>query len=128
MLEESFELMIDPKVNASGVSEEDITDQIAMQKQIVALISDAQTFQESLEQEVKKLKGVASKSDRLKKVEAALKALKTEDGAYPQPMLNDQIMYLYGMISDADQIPGKEAEIRYNELSDILIGIKKGLE
>ncbi|MFZ1751798.1 MAG: hypothetical protein WAU01_16485, partial [Saprospiraceae bacterium] len=128
VLEESFELMMDPKVKTSGISEKDISDQITMQKRIIALISEAQKYQESLEQEVKKLKGDATKADRLKKVEAALKSMKTEDGAYPQPMLNDQIMYLYGMIGDADQIPGKEAEMRYTELNEQFMGIKKGLE
>ena len=61
-------------------------------------------------------------------MENALKLLKTESGAYPQPMLNDQIMYLYGMINDADQLPGKEAEMRYDELTKEFEAIQKSLE
>jgi hypothetical protein len=40
----------------------------------------------------------------------------TAEGPYPQPMLNDQVSYLYSMITSTDQKPGKDAYMRYNEL------------
>jgi hypothetical protein len=54
---------------------------------------------------------------RLTMIESTLAELKTADLVYPQPMLTDQIAYLYNMISRADQAPGKEAEDRFEELS-----------
>jgi hypothetical protein len=44
-----------------------------------------------------------------------------------QPMLIDQIIYLYNMTDKADQIPGKEAEDRYFELKGIFSEIVSGL-
>jgi hypothetical protein len=35
-------------------------------------------------------------------------------------MLADQVSYLYNMINNADQAPGKEAEDRFEELMDAL--------
>jgi len=54
---------------------------------------------------------------RLTMIESTLAELKTADMVYPQPMLTDQIAYLYNMIARADQAPGKEAEDRFDELS-----------
>ena len=39
-----------------------------------------------------------------------------ENIAYPQPMLLDQIRYLYGMLTAADQPPGRDAYERFAEL------------
>jgi len=41
-----------------------------------------------------------------------------------QPMLIDQLKYLYNMVTKADQILGKDAYNRYNELSTRLKKIK----
>ena len=43
-------------------------------------------------------------------------------------MLNDHILYLYNMIGDADQIPGKEAKLRLEELSGMFEKIKMELK
>ncbi len=128
VLEQSFELQIDPRVKTAGVSEEDIDQQVAMQLKISAFITKARKYQDQLEVELKKIKDQKDQADRIKKVENALKLLKTESGAYPQPMLNDQIMYLYGMINDADQLPGKDAEMRFDELTKEFDNIQKSLE
>jgi hypothetical protein len=42
---------------------------------------------------------------------------------YPQPMLTDQISYLFNMINTADQAPGKEAEDRFEVLTTQLLEI-----
>jgi len=46
-----------------------------------------------------------------------LNQVKTADLIYPQPMLTDQVSYLYNMVSGADQAPGIEAADRLAELS-----------
>ncbi len=128
VLEQTFELISDPRVLESGVTQSHIEEQINLQKKISAFISEVQRYQTSLEEEAKSLKAANNTTDRLKKVEAAISHLKTGDGAYPQPMLNDQILYLYNMIGDADQIPGKEAELRLEELSGMFEKIKMELK
>ena len=50
-----------------------------------------------------------------------LDELKTADLVYPQPMLTDQIDYLFNMINTADQAPGKEAEDRFDVLTNKLL-------
>jgi len=128
VLEQGFELLIDPRVKAGGISETDIATQVAMQQKIGILLSESQKLQDTLEKEVKKLKVAKDRTSRVKKVEAALKQLKSESGAYPQPMFNNQITYLYNMIGNADQIPGKEAVLRFKELTEKFENIKKSLE
>jgi photosystem II stability/assembly factor-like uncharacterized protein len=128
VLEQTFELISDPRVLESGVTQSHIEEQINLQKKISAFISEVQRYQTSLEEEAKSLKSANNTTGRLKKVEAAISHLKTGDGAYPQPMLNDQILYLYNMIGDADQIPGKEAELRLEELSGMFEKIKMELK
>lgn len=128
MMEQSFELLIDPRVEASGVSSQNIQEQVAMQQKISGLITNANKLLDKLEDESKKLKSQNDISGRYKIIESAILQLKTDSGAYPQPMLNDQISYLYNMIGDADQIPGKEAEMRFEELSKIFEKIKRSLE
>ena len=54
-----------------------------------------------------------------------LDMLVTKQGTYMQPMLIDQMKYLYGMISKADQILGNDAYKRFDDLSLELENIKK---
>jgi hypothetical protein len=128
VLEQQFELIIDPRVKESGISVEDIEVQVAFHQKVGSLVSESQKLQESLENELKKLKGINKQSERLQKVKTALKELKTDSGAYPQPMLTDQIVYLYNLIDSADQLPGNEAEKRFDELSRAFRKLQKTLE
>ncbi len=56
---------------------------------------------------------------------AVLNERETEDIIYPQPMLADQIEYLYEMINAADQAPGTEAEDRFDVLAKAFGAIRK---
>ncbi|MDH5415377.1 MAG: hypothetical protein OEW87_14670, partial [Flavobacteriaceae bacterium] len=128
VLEQQFELIIDPRVKESGISVEDIEVQVAFHQKVGSLVSESQKLQVSLENELKKLKGINKQSERLQKVETALKELKTDSGAYPQPMLTDQIVYLYNLIDSADQLPGNEAVKRFDELNRAFRKLQKTLE
>ena len=55
-------------------------------------------------------------------------ALITSKGPYPQPMLIDQLNYLRSMIDRADQRPGKDAYIRYEELKNQLKELQESYE
>lgn len=128
ILDQNFQLSIDPRVKERGLTEADIITQVDMQQKISDLITRSQKLLDKLEGEEKKLKGDKDKTDRMVKVEAGLKELKTESGAYPQPMLVDQISYLYGIINDADQLPGMEVQKRFEELNLKLTEISSRLE
>ena len=115
-LQQSFDIIMDPRVKEEGISQATIEKQLAMQIQVMDLLSKARKLQEALEKEHKSLKEKEGQKKRLDQIDAVLTKLKNNEGAYPQPMLAAQIFYLYNMISQADQILGKDAADRYNEL------------
>jgi len=117
--EQSFEIIMDPRVKAEGFTTAKIEEQIAMQKKVINLLSDARKLEASLENEAKSLKKKKAKAKvaRLAQINAALKQLQNEKkGAYPQQMMLSQMSYLLNMISRADQLPGEEAKSRYEVL------------
>ena len=130
VFDQEFELLIDPRVEAEGISVADINTQVAMQQKIVNLLSESRKLQASLEKESKALKNKKSnsKAERLKKISAALKLLKDETGAYPKPMLNNQISYLLNVIANADQLLGENIDDRLEVLSNQFDEVKKGLK
>ena len=122
--EQEIELLVDPRVADTSTTIDDIKEQIAFELKIVALLTEARKLEHRLikEQEHLEEKNESDflsehESRRLAEIEVVLDTLKTADIIYPQPMLVDQISYLYNMISNADQAPGKEAEDRYQELN-----------
>ena len=123
--EQSFEIVMDPKVKDEGITKADIVNQIAMQQKVMDLLSEARQLQDALEKEAKSLKG--KKSARAIKVEAALKKLKNDSGAYPQQMFVSQVSFLLNSFSGADQVPGQDAKKRYTELVSQFQKIKASL-
>ncbi len=125
-LEQSFTLKMDPRLD-EHVSKTDIENQVALQIQIRELLSQARRLAEELENEKKKLQESDHKdrNSRLSAIQLKLGKLKTKEGIYEQPMLVDQISYLYNMLNDTDQAPGKDAQMRYEELKNLLGKIKE---
>lgn len=120
--ENSFELVVDPRVLAQGTTLEDIDEQVDLSLQLVEMLSEARKLEEQLKDEKEDLEDQGderseSGQQRLDQIESVLVKLKTDDIVYPQPMLTSQISYLYNMINTADQAPGKEAEDRFEVLA-----------
>ena len=61
-------------------------------------------------------------------IEAVEKELVTEPRRYSRPMLVDQLQYLYGNLTRADQEPGEDAVRRYDQLNTVLQGHIRTLE
>ena len=82
----------------------------------------------NIRNEIKKYKSKKglSKAKR-EKFNKILDELETKDGNYMQPMLIDQLKYLYSMVNKADQVLGEDAYNRYKELSIQLESITKKL-
>jgi photosystem II stability/assembly factor-like uncharacterized protein len=125
VLVQPFEIRIDPRVQAEGLSESDMEKQMTMQLKVNDLLSEARKLQVDLEKEVKALKGKAGQEKQLEKTNGFLAQLKNAEGAYPQQMLVAQIGYLYYTISGADQVLGQDAAERYQELVAIFEALKK---
>ena len=61
-------------------------------------------------------------------VEAVERELVTEPRRYSRPMLVDQLQYLYGNLTRADQETGEDAVRRYDQLNTALQGHIRTLE
>lgn len=129
---QTFELVMDPRVLESGVSEAEVKQQVEFQLAIRDRLSETYRFQESLEKEIEALKTKKQPSQteesRLSALEAVLSKVQTEEGIYMQPMLADQWRYLYSMMNQADQVPGRDAKQRFTELESQLQGLKSEID
>jgi hypothetical protein len=118
----SFEVKIDPRVLKEGITEADVTVQIEFALKVRDALSDARRIAAKVEKSIK---------DRAKDVEklvAIKKRLISEPGRYAQPMLIDQLEYLYSNSIRADQRPSRDATNRYEELIRAYEDLIKRLE
>ena len=91
----------------------EIDEQVAFQLVVVDLLSEARQFEEQVTEEHEQLEATSDElepeqASRLLVVTDVLNQVKNADIIYPQPMLTDQVSYLYNMVSKADQAPGIE--------------------
>ena len=92
------------------------------QLKLIKKIKEAIQFADKLVILLNDKKISRKKSESLNEI---IKDLVTEDGPYMQPMLIDQLKYLYNMVSRADQILGKDAYNRFDELINQFEKLKK---
>ena len=122
-VEETAEVMADPRVMEAGVTATDLKAQEELALQVRDLLSEARKLEyyivarkgelDSL-MEQGKLKGSMKKE--LAAINEIMDQITTEEGRYMTPMLVDQASYLYYMLEQADQRPGKDAYERYEAL------------
>jgi len=120
---QTFEIQMDPRNESGIVSAEDISKQVDLQLKVRDLLSEARRLEDDLSNQKKEADGAD-----IGKVNAALEKLKTKEGIYMQPMLADQISYLHSMLNRADQIPGKDAYDRFEELSKMFEKVADSLD
>ncbi|MEM9077747.1 MAG: hypothetical protein AAGC43_11935 [Bacteroidota bacterium] len=127
---QDFEVVMDPRVEADGISTELLLEQHQMQQKTVNLLSEARQLQERLEKEAEALeeKGEKVNQERLETINTAITQLKNDEGAYPQQMLVAQISYINYMVNSADQVIGKDVLNRYDELKAQLMKIKSKVQ
>ena len=121
----AFEVLIDPRVAADGIGLSDLEEQLALSLAVRDAISEARlaasrldSARAALEREIEGAgdENLAALRRRDERLAALRAALVTAEGRYQQPMLIDQLQYLYGMLDRADQPPGEEAQRRFAEL------------
>jgi len=103
----------DPRVTADGVSDAILAEQAALGLRVRDFVSEVNRTVARLREirrSVPEVAGQAAFTD-------AERALLTEGGAYPTPMLQDQAMYLYSLVNGADQRPGRDVAERLAELA-----------
>ena len=117
ILEQSFELLPDPRLKDTNTELDDIQKQFDFTMKLQTLLDEARKQENSLNSELNKLKkgDMVAKEQRLS-IERALEKLRKKDIIYPQPKIIDQMEYLYYMTNGADQMMGKDA---YNQLENL---------
>ncbi len=114
VLEQDFEIKIDPRVAKIGVSVKDLKAQEKLSLEIQDLLSETRKRANEITKAITKIKDTNPEElKRLKDLEAQLVQKK---GAYRQPMLISQINYLLGMLKGRDQLPGRDAYERLEQL------------
>lgn len=103
----SFEVLMDPRVAADGVTLADLQAQFDLGIQVRTAIEDADATIERLRGAQERVAEGTDVERDLKEIERALLTDRTIS-SYPQPMLRDQLNYLYGNTQSADQEPGAD--------------------
>ena len=106
-LTRTFRVLIDPRVAADGVTDADLLMQETLSLRIRDALSDARRTAHDIEE-------MGSDGDVLEGLHAAL--VTDPEVFYAPKMLIDQLQYLYGMTTSADQRPGADALQRIETL------------
>ena len=123
-----FDILMDPRVAADGVTRADLIAQEKLCLEVMQLLARAREALAAVEAGLKDLKAGTPEGKRpsrkVQSATAALEAIRARlveaEGPYPQPRLINQISYLYGMLDRADQKPGRDAYQRLDELKQQL--------
>lgn len=119
-----FEVLPDPRVIENGVTIADLYEQVDMALEARDALTEARMAVARMNQALEG--GVSGRARRT--IEEIHALMETSPIRYSRPMLVDQLEYLYGNLLSADQAPGEEAEMRYDELYTLLQTYMRDLE
>jgi hypothetical protein len=109
-----LELRLDPRLAVDGVSVADLRELLDLQTKLLGAMREAHDAADRL---LLARAGGPSRSNEVTQRLAALTGrLVTAGGPYPQPMLIDQLANVLRMLGQADQKPGRDAYLRYDDL------------
>lgn len=114
----AFEALTDPRVVKEGITADLLTEQANFALSVRDTLSMARHAAAVLQRMEREVEGAetASAEELAKQLEAIHTQLLTSSRRYTPPMLLDQLQYLYGNLSRADQAPGDDAYTRHDEL------------
>ncbi|MDH5759809.1 MAG: hypothetical protein OEZ65_09495 [Gemmatimonadota bacterium] len=121
-----FDVLMDPRVAADGVTVADLREQFDLSLAVIAAMEDAGATIDRLEAAMED----AGEGDLQRQLDEIHAALVTDETitSYPQPMLAAQLQYLYSNLQTADQKPGADPAARLVELKAELEMHKARLE
>jgi photosystem II stability/assembly factor-like uncharacterized protein len=126
----SFELMIDPRVAEDGTTVADLEAQEELNLEIRDALSRAHRLAADVVRSQERVQTAsgdhAGLHEELTDLEASLLS-EREPVSYPEPKLLNQISYLYGMTTSADQKPGEDAYVRLEQLQEQLSSYEQRL-
>jgi hypothetical protein len=116
----TLRVRIDPRLAEKGVSRGDLEETLGLNLRIRDAHSQSRLVLARIQRAEQALEGeTGEQAERARRALAELKPrIQTDpnEPSYPQPMLIDQINYLYGMTNAADQKLGRDAFERYGQL------------
>jgi hypothetical protein len=125
-----LQVLIDPRVAADGVTQDDLEQQAELGLLVRDRISESRAAVSRLTAARESLEGRSDAASR--RADEGLaeiqKRLMTGPVRYDMPMVADQLQYLNGMINRADQKLGRDAFERYEELKAALTSIVADLD
>jgi hypothetical protein len=124
----TLEVLLDPRLPKDGVSLADLKELLELQTKLGVAAADARRAAARLRDARNKLKEDNANAASLKAVDALEARLVTAGGSYPQQMLIDQIANVSRMLGQADQKPGKDAWLRYEDVRRELDGVLAEVE
>jgi hypothetical protein len=111
---ESFNLMIDPRFEAEGITAADLREQFEHNTRMRDMVQEVNALVERVRNEQTRLEGATGADARRKQqIDALVDQLVAGPVRYSQPGLRDHIQYLAGMTSRGDQKVGNQALDRY---------------
>ena len=113
----NFKILEDPRI--SDMSIKDYQEQESLLLDIRDFVTELKLFKTSLDEKMRE-----SNNDTYERV---YNLLVTKSGTYMQPMLIDQVRYLQSMLGRADQVPGKDAYERLEDLKNSFNNLKDEL-
>jgi len=111
----TFEVMLDPRVVAEGIGEDVVMRQVELALQARDALSEGRLAVHRINEARERGGG-----NLAAEVEAIERELVTAPIRYSRPMLVDQLQYLYSNLMRADQEPGRDAIVRYDQLNTAL--------
>ncbi|MFN0084775.1 MAG: WD40/YVTN/BNR-like repeat-containing protein [Blastocatellia bacterium] len=114
---------LDPRLARDGVTLPDLREQLTFLLSVRETIADARKFAQGIDEALRRNPG----GDSATRLQALRRRLVTAPGAYPQPMLIDQLGGISRMAGAADRKVGRSALQYLDQLKKELAGMKAEL-
>ena len=124
-----FTVLIDPRIAAEGITAADLKEQFEHNLRMREMVAEVGRYRTRATGAVTRLRGATgAAADTLTRVQAILGKIETEAVRYGRPGIQQQISYLAGMTSGADQKIGRDPIQRHGVLRKELDAIKAELD
>jgi photosystem II stability/assembly factor-like uncharacterized protein len=124
--ERPLKVLSDPRLAKDNVTDAMIVEQTKLLLDIGRKVAEARTLLGSLN--AARTQALADKTPagaaKVAALDAVIAKLQTAGGFYPQPMLIDQFASVSRMLGQADQKPGRDAYLRFDDLVKELEAVK----
>jgi hypothetical protein len=128
-LAQPINVLIDPRFAAEGMTVADLKEQFEHNLRMRDMVAEVGRYRTRINAGIARFRGATGAgADTLARLEAISGKVETEPVRYGRPGIQQQVSYLAGMTSGADQKVGRDAIQRYEVLRKELDAIKAELD